>query len=145
MMRSRWIIPERVNERIEEAVEKAVEKAMKSQMESTGGIPRAGEVDKVEKEPLEGITLSYIPEEIKDYISKEIHKTMELKKESVREMLQSGEPFAVGALSAEELHVSFPIIDALPNDLRERVDTISQDPDGRIFICFKETKHGADK
>lgn len=37
-MKSRWIIPERVNERIEEAVEKA----MKSQMESTGGIPRAG-------------------------------------------------------------------------------------------------------
>lgn len=140
-MRSRWIIPERVSDRIEEAVEKA----MKSQMESTGGIPRAGEVNKVEKEPFEGTTFSYIPEEIKDYISKEIHKTMELKKESVREMLQAGEPFGVGALSAEELHVSFPITDALPNDLRERVDTISQDPDGRIFICFKETKHGADK
>ena len=204
-MKSRWIIPERVNERIEEAVEKA----MKSQMESTGGIPRAGEVNEMANESANdikpfteeekeiynktierflniGITgknriilemakeinryqgiiniidntadhtrkelsdikegrLLIIPEGLKEYIFTEIQKLMDQKKESVREMLQAGETFAVGALSAEELHVSFPIIDALPDDLRDRLASVTVDSDERISLYFLEVKNGNDK
>lgn len=99
----------------------------------------------MKKEPLEGITLSYIPEEIKEYISKEIQKIMDQKKESVREMLLAGGPAISGVLGADKPSVSFPIIDALPNDLRERMESISLDPDGRIFILFREVNHGTDK
>lgn len=89
--------------------------------------------------------LLIIPEGLKEYISTEIQKLMDQKKESAREMLQAGETFAVGALIADKPCVSFPIIEALPNDLRERMESVSMDPDGRIFICFKEVNHGADK
>lgn len=89
--------------------------------------------------------LLIIPEGLKEYISTEIQKLMDQKKESAREMLQAGETFAVGALSAEELHVSFPIIDALPDDLRDRLASVTVDSDERISLYFLEVKNGNDK
>lgn len=79
-----------------------------------------------------------------NYYRKKIQE-MEAEKKSEMEMLLAGGPAISGVLRVDEPSVSLPIIDALPNDLRERMESISLDPDGRIFICFREVNHGNDK
>lgn len=148
-----------------------MEKAMKSQMESTGGIPRAGEVNEMANESANDIK-PFTEEEKEIYnktierflnigitgknriiieMAKEINyyrkkiQEMEAEKKSEMEMLLAGGPAISGVLRVDEPSVSLPIIDALPNDLRERMESISLDPDGIIFIYFREVNHGTDK
>lgn len=48
-----------------------------------------------------------------------------------------------GVLETKEVHIS--IIDALPDDLRDRLASITVDSDERISLYFLEAKNGNDK
>lgn len=50
---------------------------------------------------------------------------------------------ATGVLETKEVHI--PIIDALPDDLRDRLASVTVDSDGRISLYFSEVKNGNDK
>ena len=59
----------------------------------------------------------------------------------------AGGPFSSGVLMVEEegAQVHIPIIDALPDDLRDRLASVTVDLDGRISLYFLEVKNGNDK
>lgn len=48
-----------------------------------------------------------------------------------------------GVLETKEVHIS--IIDALPDDLRDRLASVTVDSDERISLYFLEVKNGNDK
>lgn len=50
---------------------------------------------------------------------------------------------ATGVLETKEIHI--PIIDALPDDLRDRLASVTVDSDGIISLYFSEVKNGNDK
>lgn len=50
---------------------------------------------------------------------------------------------ATGVLETKEVHIS--IIDALPDDLRDRLASVTVDSDERISLYFLEAKNGNDK
>lgn len=50
---------------------------------------------------------------------------------------------ATGVLETKEVHI--PIIDALPDDLRDRLASVTVDSDERISLYFSEVKNGNDK
>lgn len=55
--------------------------------------------------------------------------------------------FSSGVLMVKEegAQVHIPIIDALPDDLRDRLASVTVDLDGRISLYFLEVKNGNDK
>ena len=59
----------------------------------------------------------------------------------------AGGPFSSGVLMVKEegAQVHIPIIEALPDDLRNRLVSVTVDLDGRISLYFSEVKNGNDK
>lgn len=58
----------------------------------------------------------------------------------------AGGPYETGVLMVKEdaqAHIS--IIEALPDDLRNRLVSVTLDPDGRISLYFSEVDNGNDK
>lgn len=77
--------------------------------------------------------------------------TMKMEK-SIKELDESlaeaaGGHFSSGVLMVKEegAQVHIPIIDALPDDLRDRLASVTVDLDGRISLYFLEVKNGNDK
>ena len=73
--------------------------------------------------------------------------TMKMEK-SIKELDESlaeaaGGFIATGVLETKEVHIS--IIDALPDDLRDRLASVTVDSDERISLYFLEVKNGNDK
>lgn len=59
----------------------------------------------------------------------------------------AGGHFSSGVLMVkeEDAQVHIPIIDALPDDLRDRLASVTVDSDERISLYFSEVKNGNDK
>lgn len=59
----------------------------------------------------------------------------------------AGGHFSSGVLMVKEegAQVHIPIIDALPDDLRDRLASVTVDSDERISLYFSEVKNGNDK
>lgn len=59
----------------------------------------------------------------------------------------AGGHFSSGVLMVKEegAQVHIPIIDALPDDLRDRLASVTVDSDERISLYFLEAKNGNDK
>lgn len=59
----------------------------------------------------------------------------------------AGGHFSSGVLMVKEegAQVHIPIIDALPDDLRDRLASVTVDSDERISLYFLEVKNGNDK
>ena len=62
-------------------------------------------------------------------------------------LLAAGGHFSSGVLMVKEegAQVHIPIIDALPDDLRDRLASVTVDSDERISLYFLEAKNGNDK
>lgn len=55
-------------------------------------------------------------------------------------------PYETGVLMVkEDAQVHISIIEALPDDLRKRLVSVTLDPDGRISLYFSEVDNGNDK
>lgn len=81
-------------------------------------------------------------EKLRGYeMSMKMEKSIKELDESLAEV--AGGFIATGVLETKEVHI--PIIDALPDDLRDRLASVTVDSDERISLCFSEVKNGNDK
>ena len=85
-------------------------------------------------------------EKLRGYkVSMKMDKSIKELDESLAEV--AGGHFSSGVLMVKEegAQVHIPIIDALPDDLRDRLASVTVDLDGRISLYFLEVKNGNDK
>ena len=81
-------------------------------------------------------------EKLRGYkVSMKMDKSIKELDESLAEA--AGGFIASGVLETKEVHIS--IIDALPDDLRDRLASVTVDSDKRISLYFLEVKNGNDK
>lgn len=81
-------------------------------------------------------------EKLRDYeMSMKMDKAVKDLDEALAEV--AGGFIATGVLETKEVHIS--IIDALPDDLRDRLASVTVDSDERISLYFLEAKNGNDK
>ena len=81
-------------------------------------------------------------EKLRNYeMSMKMDKSIKDLDESLAEA--AGGFIASGVLETKEVHIS--IIDALPDDLRDRLASVTVDSDKRISLYFLEVKNGNDK
>lgn len=81
-------------------------------------------------------------EKLRNYeMSMKMDKAVKDLDESLAEV--AGGFIATGVLETKEVHI--PIIDALPDDLRDRLASVTVDSDERISLYFLEVKNGNDK
>lgn len=81
-------------------------------------------------------------EKLRGYeVSMEMDKAVKDLDEALAEV--AGGFIATGVLETKEVHI--PIIDALPDDLRDRLASVTVDSDERISLYFLEAKNGNDK
>lgn len=103
-----------------------------------------------------GITNKYdaiieLAKEIDMYRQKLRNYEMSMKMDkSIKELDESlaeaaGGYFDSGVLTVGEEAIHIPIIDALPDDLIDRLVSVTVDLDGRISLYFSEVKNGNDK
>lgn len=84
-------------------------------------------------------------EKLRDYeMSMKMDKAV---KDLDEALAAAGGHFGSGVLMAkkEDAQVHIPIIYALPDDLRDRLASVTVDLDGRISLYFLEAKNGNDK
>lgn len=74
-------------------------------------------------------------------VSMKMDKSIKELDESLAEA--AGGFIATGVPETKEVHIS--IIDALPDDLRDRLASVTVDSDERISLYFLEVKNGNDK
>ena len=76
-------------------------------------------------------------------MSMKMDKSIKELDESLAEV--AGGYFDPGVLTVKEEAIHIPIIDALPDDLIDRLASVTVDLDGRIPLYFSEVKNGNDK
>lgn len=76
-------------------------------------------------------------------MSMKMEKSIKELDESLAEV--AGGYFDSGVLTVGEEAIHIPIIDALPDDLIDRLASVTVDLDGRISLYFSEVKNGNDK
>ena len=84
-------------------------------------------------------------EKLRGYeVSMKMDKSIKELDESLAEV--AGGFIATGVLEVNEVaQVHIPVIEALPNDLRDRLASVTVDSDERISLYFLEAKNGNDK